>query len=187
MTIFNWIISGILLENVVLYKFLGTCPFLGVSKNKNNALGMGLAVTFVITLSSIICFIVYKFILIKFDMIYLKTIIFILIISSFVQIIEMVMKKSFPLLHKSLGIYLPLITTNCAVLGIATITSNYSFFHMLVYSFASGIGFLVVLYVFSSIRQKLSMSPIPKNFKDIPIALITASILAMIIFRFSGV
>ena len=158
-----------------------------ISKNKNNALGMGLAVTLVITLSSIICYFVYRFLLIKFDMIYMKTIIFILIIATFVQIMEMVIKKRFPSLHKSLGIYLPLITTNCAVLGVATISSNYSFFHMLVYSFASGIGFLIVLYVFSSIRQKLSLSPVPKSFKDIPIALITASVLAMIIFRFSGV
>ncbi len=187
MTIFNWIITGILLENVILYKFLGTCPFLGVSKNKNNALGMGLAVTIVITLSSIISWLIYKYLLVKLDMIYMKTIIFILIIATFVQILEMVMKKIFPSLYKSLGIYLPLITTNCAVLGLATITSNYTFFHMLISSFTSGIGFLLVLYIFSSIRQKLDISPVPKSFKDIPIALITASILAMIIFRFSGV
>jgi len=187
MTIFNWIITGILLENVVLYKFLGICPFLGVSKNKNNALGMGLAVTIVITLSSIISWFIYKYILIKYDMIYMKTIIFILIIASFVQILEMIIKKVSPNLYKNLGIYLPLITTNCAVLGLSTITSNYSFFHMFVISFTSGIGFLLVLYIFSSIRQKLEISPIPKSFKDLPIALITASILAMIIFRFSGV
>ena len=105
MTIFNWIITGILLENVILYKFLGTCPFLGVSKNKNNALGMGLAVTIVITLSSIISWLIYKYLLVKLDMIYMKTIIFILIIATFVQILEMVMKKIFPSLYKSLGIY----------------------------------------------------------------------------------
>ena len=187
MTIFNWIISGILLENVVLYKFLGTCPFLGVSKNRNNALGMGIAVTAVITISSIISWLIYKYILFKFNMLYMKTIIFILIIATLVQIIEMIIRKISPKLYKSLGIYLPLISTNCAVLGVATIVSNYSFLHALISSFASGIGFLLVLYIFSSIRQKLESSPIPKSFKDLPIALVTASILAMIIFRFSGV
>ena len=118
---------------------------------------------------------------------YMKTILFILIIASFVQMLEMIIKKISPKLYNSLGIYLPLITTNCAVLGIATISSSYSFMHCLIYSFASGIGFFIVLYVFSSIREKLEMSPVPKSFKDVPIALITASILAMIIFRFSGV
>ena len=113
--------------------------------------------------------------------------VFILIIATFVQILVMVMKKIFSSLYNSLGIYLPLITTNCAVLGLATITSNYTFFHMLISSFTSGLGFLLVLYIFSSIRQKLDISPVPKSFKDLPIALITASILAMIIFRFSGV
>ena len=187
MNIFSWIINSILIENVILSRFLGTCPFIGVSNNKKNALGMGLAVTIVITLSSILSWIIYKYVLIKFNMIYLKTIIFILIIATFVQILEMIIKKISPSLYENLGIYLPLISTNCAVLGVATIISNYSFFHALVTSFASGIGFLFVIYVFSSIRVKLNNTNIPKAFNDIPIALVTASIMAMIILRFSGV
>lgn len=187
MNIFNWIISAILIENVILSRFLGTCPFLGVSKDKKSALGMGLAVIIVITLSSTISWLIYKFLLVKLNLIYMKTIIFILVIASFVQMLEMIMKKLTPELYKGLGIYLPLITTNCAVLGIASIVSNYSFFHMLVTSFASGIGFLLVIYVFSSIREKMDASLIPFPFKGIPIAFITASIMAMIIFRFSGV
>lgn len=187
MEIFSWIINGILIENVILSRFLGTCPFIGVSKNKDSALGMGLAVTIVILLSSILSWITYHFILVPFKMIYLKTIVFILIIASFVQMLEMIIKKIAPSLHKSLGIYLPLITTNCSVLGIALIVANYSFFHLIVISFASGIGFLFVIYIFSTIRQKIEDANIPKCFKDIPIALITAGIMAMIINRFSGV
>jgi electron transport complex protein RnfA len=117
----------------------------------------------------------------------MKTIIFILVIASFVQMIEMIMKKITPTLYKNLGIYLPLITTNCAVLGIATIVSNYSFLKSLVVSFASGLGFMFVIYIFSTIREKIDNNNIPKNFKGIPIAFITASIMAMIILRFSGV
>jgi len=187
MNIFSWIISAILIENVILSRFLGTCPFLGVSKDKNSALGMGLAVVVVITLSSILSWVIYKYLLIKFDLLYLKTIIFILLIASFVQMLEMIMKKISPKLYRGLGIYLPLITTNCAVLGVASIVSSYSFFKALVFSFSSSLGFLFVIYIFSTIREKLDNAPISKNFKGIPIALITASIMAMIILRFSGV
>lgn len=187
MTIFSWIINAILIENVILSRFLGTCPFLGVSKDKKSALGMGLAVVIVITLSSILSWVIYKYLLVKFDLLYLKTIIFILVIASFVQMLEMIMKKVSPSLYKELGIYLPLITTNCAVLGIASIVSSYSFLKALIISFASGLGFLFVIYIFSTIREKLDISPISSNFKGIPIALITASIMAMIILRFSGV
>lgn len=187
MNIFNWIISGILIENVILSRFLGTCPFLGVSNKRQNALGMGLAVTIIMTLSSLICFFINKFVLIKFDLVYMKTIIYILVISSFVQMIEMIIRKVNPSLYKNLGIYLPLITTNCAILGIATIVSNYSFIKAFVIAFSSGLGFLFIIYIFSSIREKMDYSPIPISFKGIPIALITASIMAMIIFRFSGV
>ena len=187
MSIFNWIISGILIENVILSRFLGTCPFLCVSNKKDSALGMGIAVTLIMTFSSIICFLIQKFILIKFELTYMRTIIFILVIASFVQMIEMIIKKINHNLYKSLGIYLPLITTNCAVLGIATIVTNYSFFKAFVISFSSGLGFLFIIYIFSSIRSKMDNSPIPNSFKGIPIALITASIMAMIIFRFSGI
>lgn len=187
MNILNWIISGILLENVILSKFLGTCPFIGISKNKKNALEMGIVVMIIMTISSILSWFIYKYILIKFDLLYMKTIIFVLIISSFVQMIEMIIKKISPILYSNLGIYLPLITTNCAVLGIATSVCNYSFIHALITSFASGIGFLFTIYIFSSLREKLDYAPIPKSFKGVPIALITASIMAMIIFRLSGV
>ena len=187
MTIFSWIISAILIENVILSRFLGTCPFLGVSKDRKSALGMGLAVVIVITLSSIISWIIYKYLLIKFDLLYLKTIIFILVIASFVQMLEMIMKKITPTLYKELGIYLPLITTNCAVLGVSSIVASYTFFKALIIAFSSSLGFLFVIYIFSTIREKLDNSSISSNFKGIPIALITASIMAMIILRFSGV
>ena len=187
MNIFSWIINAILIENVILSRFLGTCPFLGVSRDKKSALGMGLSVVIVMTLSSTLSWIIYKYLLLKFNLVYMRTIIFILVIASFVQMLEMIMKKITPSLYKSLGIYLPLITTNCAVLGIATIVSNYSFIKSLVVSFASGLGFLFVIYVFSTIREKLDNNDIPNNFKGIPIAFITASIMAMIILRFSGV
>ena len=187
MKIFSWIISAILIENVILSRFLGTCPFLGVTNDKKSSLGMGITVTIVMTLSSIISWLIYKYILIKFDLLYLKTIIFILVIASFVQMIEMIIRKISPKLYKKLGIYLPLITTNCAVLGIASIVASYTFIKALIVSFASGVGFLFVLYIFSSIREKIESSDVPKRFKGIPIALITASIRAMIILRFSGV
>jgi len=150
-------------------------------------MGMGLAVVIVMTLSSVLSWIIYKFLLLKYNLVYMRTIIFILVIASFVQMLEMIMKKITPALYKGLGIYLPLITTNCAVLGIATIVSNYTFIKSLIVSFASGLGFLFIIYIFSTIREKLDNDYIPKNFKGIPIAFITASIMAMIIFRFSGV
>ncbi len=187
MNIFSWVLNAILIENVILSRFLGTCPFVGVSKDKKNALGMGLAVVIVMTLSSLLSWIIYNFLLLKLNLVYMKTIIFILVIASFVQMLEMIMKKITPTLYKSVGIYLPLITTNCAVLGIATIVSNYSFLKSLVVSFASGLGFMFVIYIFSTIREKIDNNNIPKNFKGIPIAFITASIMAMIILRFSGV
>lgn len=186
MNIFSWIINAILIENVILSRFLGTCPFLGVSKDKKSAMGMGLAVVIVMSLSSTISWLIYKFLLVKFDLVYMRTIVFILVIASFVQMLEMVIRKIAPTLHKGLGIYLPLITTNCAVLGVATIVSNYTFVRSIIVSFASGLGFLFVIYIFSTIREKLENSNIPNNFKGIPIAFITASIMAMIISRFSG-
>ena len=188
MQILQWILSAILIQNVILSRFFGTCPFLGVSKSKESAVGMGLAVTFVITMAASVAWLLYKYVLVQFDLIYMKTIVFILVIASLVQILEMFIKKFSPGLYRSLGIYLPLITTNCAVLGLASIVSNadYTFFHAVVYSFGSGVGFLFVIYIFSVLRQKMETSPIPEGFKGIPIALITACLMAMIVARFAG-
>jgi electron transport complex protein RnfA len=179
--------SAIIIQNVILSKFLGICPFLGVSKSKKSALGMGIAVIFVITVSSILAWVLYKYVLVKLEMVYMKTIVFILVIASLVQIIEMFLKKFSPSLYKALGIYLPLITTNCAVLGIATLVaeSNYTFLEMFTFSFASSVGFLLVIYIFSTIREKLNR--MEGVMKDIPIALITAGLMAMIFARFAGV
>lgn len=181
--------SAILLQNVVLSRFLGICPFMGVSGKTESSVGMGLAVVFVMTIAAVVSWLLYTFILVEFNMVYMRTIVFILVIASLVQIIEMFIKKFSPSLYKSLGIYLPLITTNCAVLGIATIVASddYTFLTALVYSFASGLGFLFVMYIFSTLREKMNNSPIPAAFKGIPIALITAGIMAMIFARFAGV
>lgn len=180
--------TAILIENVVLSQFLGTCPLLGVSGKRDSALGMGLAVVFVITLSSVVSWLLYTYVLVQFNMEYMRTIIFILVIAGLVQIIEMFIKKVSPGLYRSLGIYLPLITTNCAVLGLATIvaTPDYTFLTALVYSFASSVGFLFVIYVFSTIRERIAKGNVPTAFKGVPIALITAGILAMIFSKFGA-
>ena len=181
--------SAVLIENVVLSRFLGICPFLGVSKKRSSAIGMGLAVVFVITLSSIVCWLLYTYILAAFDMVYMKTIVFILVIASLVQIIEMFVKKVSPSLYKALGIYLPLITTNCAVLGVASsvTTGEYNFLNCVVYSFGSAVGFLFAMFIFSTLREKMDRANVPAAFKGVPIALITAGIMALIFSRFAGV
>ncbi len=181
--------SAVLIENVLLSRFLGICPFMGVSSKRSSAVGMGLSVVFVITLSSVISWALYNYILVAFEMVYMKTIIFILVIASLVQIIEMFVKKVSPPLYKSLGIYLPLITTNCAVLGMATIVGSeeYTFLTALVFSFASAVGFLLVMYIFSTLREKIDNGNVPKAFKGVPIALISAGIMAMIFAKFAGV
>lgn len=181
--------SAILIENVVLSRFLGICPFLGVSKSRESAVGMGLAVVFVITLSSLVSWLLYTYVLTVFDMVYMKTIVFILVIASLVQIIEMFIKKVSPTLYKSLGIYLPLITTNCAVLGVASTvaSSDYTFLTAFVYSFASAIGFLFAMFIFSTLRDKTENTPVPAPFKGVPLALITAGIMALIFAKFTGV
>lgn len=176
-------------ENVILSQFLGICPFLGVSKKRSSALGMGLAVLFVILLSSIVTWTMYQYVLLALDLAYLRTIVFILVIAALVQMVELIIKKISPSLYKALGIYLPLITTNCAVLGVAilNIDKDHTFLEMLVYSGFIALGFLFVMYLFSMIREKLDYSPVPKAFKGIPIALIVAAILAMIFARFGGI
>ena len=178
--------TAIVIENVLLYRFLGVCPFLGVSRKRSSALGMGLAVIFVITISSIVSWLLYTYILVPFEMVYMRTIIFILVIASLVQSIEMFIKKISPSLYRAVGIYLPLITTNCAVLGTAknVIAKKFNFLETFVFSFATAVGFLFVIYIFSTLRSKIARGDIPKAFQGIPIALITAGILAMIFAKF---
>ncbi len=178
-------ISAILINNIVLSQFLGICPFLGVSRKKDSAIGMGLAVMFVILGASILSYLLYHFVLDPLDIEYMNLISFILVIASFVQFTEMFIKKYSPSLYKSLGIYLPLITTNCAVLyvALANITSGYDFMEMITYSIAVPFGFMLVLIIFSYIREKLDIAPIPKAFKGNPVALIVAALMAI---AFSG-
>lgn len=183
------LVSSILLENVLLSQFLGVCSFLGVSKSKKNAVGMGISVVAVIFIATIVTWLIYNFVLVKFDLVYLKTIIFILVIASLVQMIEIIIKKFVPSLYNALGIYLPLITTNCAVLGVAlkAVQNDLSFGAMLIYSLGSGLGFLLVMFIFSTIREELDKRNVPKAMKGIPIALVVASILAIIFSRYVGI
>lgn len=182
-------ISAVLINNIILTKYLGVCPFLGVSKSVKSAIGMGLAVIFVIFSSSIITYGLYYSVLVPFNMEYLDLITFILIIASLVQFVEMVIKKFSPPLYKSLGVYLPLITTNCAVLGTAllNIREGYNFIEMLVNSIAVPIGFLLIMVIFATIRERLELSETPKYFKGNAISLITAALMAMIMLGFAGV
>lgn len=181
--------AAFLTENVILYRFMGICPFLGVSKKKSSAIGMSVAVIFVIVLSTIVTWLLYHYVLKPLDLVYLRIIVFILVIASLVQIVEMIVKKFIPSLYRSLGIYLPLITTNCAVLGVATlvINNNYNFLEMLLFSFFSGLGFLFVMFIFSSLRERIDEEKVPAGFKGIPIALITAAALAVIFARLGGI
>lgn len=189
MELFSIVISALITQNIVLSQTLGICPFLGVSKKTNSAVGMGLAVTFVITLASVICWIIYKFMLFPLEIEYLQTIIFILIIACLVQLLDIMLKKFSPTLYNSLGIYLALITTNCAVLGTANavITNGYGLLYTFVYSFCIGVGFLLALVLMAGVREKQERAPLPKSFRGFPIALITAAIMAMAFLGFRGV
>lgn len=188
MTLINLFITSILTQNIVLTKFLGICPFIGTSDKEKNAVGMGLAVMLVVTISSLITYGLYYYVLVPSDTIYLKTVMFILVIASCVQIMEIVLKSFIPSLHKALGLYLPLITTNCAVLGtvLLNINNQYSLVETLVFSIGSSLGFTLVLYLFASIRERLETSNIPESFKGYPIALITAAIMALLFTRYGG-
>ena len=182
------LVTSSLINNVVLSQFLGLCPFLGVSKKTNTALGMGLALTFVITLSSAVCGLIYKFILIPLDMGYLQTIVFILIIAMLVQFVEMVLKKYMVSLYKALGVYLPLITTNCAVLGVAllNVQSDYNIVQGVVNGFATAIGFTIAIVIMAGIREKMYYNDVPESFKGMPIVLIMAGLMAIAFTGFSG-
>ncbi len=182
-------ISAVLINNIILTKYLGVCPFLGVSKSVKSSFGMGLAVIFVIFSSSIITYGLYYQVLVPYKMEYLDLITFILIIASLVQFVEMVIKKFSPALYKALGVYLPLITTNCAVLGTAllNIREGYNFSQMLVNSIAVPIGFMLVMLIFATIRERLELANTPKHFKGNGISLITAALMAMVMLGFAGV
>lgn len=183
------IISSILINNFIFARFLGICPFMGVSKKIESSIGMGMAVTFVMTLASGVTWLINKFILVPYHIEYLRTIAFILIIASLVQFVEMAIEKLSPNLYKALGVFLPLITTNCAVLGVAIINigENYNFIEAITNGFAGALGFTLALIILAGIRERLEYSDVPASFKGIGIAFITAGILAMAFMGFSGI
>ncbi len=182
------VISGILTNNIVLNQSLGICPFLGVSKKTQSAVGMGLAVTFVITIASCVCWLLYTYVLDMLSIGYLSTIVFILVIASLVQLLDIVLKKLSPSLYSSLGVYLALITTNCAVLGTANsvISQGLDFFQTLMTGVSIGLGFTVALILMAGIREKQALYDIPRPFAGFPIALVTAGIMSMAFYGFSG-
>jgi electron transport complex protein RnfA len=182
------IISAVFVNNVILARFLGICPFLGVSKKVDTSIGMGMAVIFVLTVAGVVSWMVFTFILAPLGIEYLQTISFILVIASLVQLVEMIIQKSSPTLYQSLGIYLPLITTNCAVLGVAIINiqEGYTFLQTLVFSLGSSVGFALALTLFAGIRDRLALADIPRPFRGMAIALITAGLLSLTFMGFSG-
>lgn len=187
--LFTIILSAVLVNNFVLHYFLGICPFLGVSSRYESAIGMGMAVTFVMTLTATICWILYHFILVKLNIVVLEYVLFILVIASLVQMVEMFIKKYSPPLYESLGIYLPLITTNCAILGLALfmVLFKYTFIQSVFFGFSAGIGFSLVLVLMAGIREELRFVDIPRIFAGASITLITASLLALTFMAFSGI
>jgi electron transport complex protein RnfA len=187
-SLFVILISAILVNNFVLSRFLGICPFLGVSKKVDTSLGMGMAVTFVMTMAGIITYFVNVLILEKLGIEYLQTIAFILVIASLVQLVEIVLQKVSPALYQALGVFLPLITTNCAVLGLAllNIQFNFGLLQVVAHSIGAALGFTLAIVLFAGIREKLELSDVPKAFKGFPIALITAGLMAMAFMGFTG-
>lgn len=182
------LLSAVLVDNFVLSKFLGICPFLGVSKKLSPAIGMSGAVIFVMTIASAVTWAIYDFLLVRYELEYLKTIAFILVIASLVQFVEIVLKKFVPSLYRALGIYLPLITTNCAVLGVALINidKGYNFAKAITYGFSAGLGFTLALVLFAGVRERLEQCDIPESLKGFPISLIAASLVSVAFFGFQG-
>lgn len=198
MVYFLIIISAIFVNNIVFSQFLGICPFLGVSKRINTAVGMGAAVTFVLTLATIVTYLLQKYVLAAFGLEFLQTILFILVIAALVQMIEIVLKKMSPSLYQALGVFLPLITTNCCILGVAILVADGTWAAKVpgaeanllqgtVYAFATAVGFALALVLFAGIREQLAMNKVPKAMEGTPIALLTAGLLAMAFMGFSGV
>ena len=183
------LMAGVLINNYVLQQFLGICPFLGVSKKLNQATGMGVAVTFVMLCATAVTWPIFTYALVPLKLEYLQTIVFILVIAALVQFVEIVLKKFIPSLHKSLGVYLPLITTNCAVLGVTinNIKAEYNFVQSMISSLGVGLGFLLAMVLFAGVRSRIENCPSPKCFKGVPITLVAASIVALAFFGFAGV
>ena len=186
-TLLGILLSAVLTENFILVKFYGICPFLGVSKKIDTALGMGMAVTFVMALASAACYVV-NLLLVELNLQYMQTVAFILVIASIVQVVEMFLKKAVPALYKALGVFLPLITTNCAVLGVVLVNvqEGYDFLQSVINGAAGGIGFTVAIVLFASIRERVDKTDCPKAFKGVPITLIAAGLLALAFMGFSG-
>jgi electron transport complex protein RnfA len=183
------LLSAVLVNNYVLRQFLGICPFLGVSKKLNQAVGMGIAVTFVMLLATAVTWPIQTFVLNNLGLQYMQTIVFILVIAALVQFVEIFLKKFIPALHKSLGVYLPLITTNCAVLGVTinNIKDSYNFLESMVSSLGCGLGFMLAMVLFSGVRSRIDESDIPEHFKGLPATLIAASFVSLAFFGFEGI
>ena len=187
-TLLSITLGAILVNNFIFSQFLGCCPFLGVSKKVDTAVGMGIAVTFVMGLASAVCYVVDQFILGPLGLDYMQTVAFILVIAALVQFIEMFLQKSMPALYTALGVYLPLITTNCAVLGVVllNVQNKYNFIESVVYGITGGLGFLLAIVLFASIRERLVFAEYPKGWDGFPIALVTAGLMALAFMGFSG-
>ena len=183
------LMSGVLINNYVLQKFLGICPFLGVSKKVNQAVGMGVSVIFVMLCATAVTYPIQTYLLAPLKLEYLQTLVFILVIAALVQFVEIVLKKYVPALHKSLGVYLPLITTNCAVLGVTlnNISDGYNFVESMISSLGVGLGFLFAMVLFAGVRSRIENCPSPKCFRGVPITLVAASIVSLAFFGFAGV
>jgi len=183
------IVSAVLVNNVVLIQFLGVCPFLGVSKKLSTAVGMGLAVTFVLTISTIFTYLCYFYILLPLGIDFLKVIASVLIIASLVQMVEIILKKASPMLYQALGVFLPLMSTNCVILGLVLIVMQYEYSLIMgvVYATATGLGFALAMVLFTSLREHMEFAEIPKKMQGVPIALVTAGILAMAFMGFAGI
>ena len=182
-------VGAALVNNVVLSQFLGLCPFLGVSKKINTAAGMGGAVIGVITISSAICSLIYEYILTPLDLVYLNTIVFILVIAALVQFVEMLLEKTSPALYEALGVYLPLITTNCAVLGVAltNVQNEFDLLESVVAGLGTSVGFTIAIVIMAGIRERIEFNDVPESFKGMPIVLITAGLMSIAFFGFSGI
>ena len=187
-SLFSIALGAILVNNFIFSQFLGICPFMGVSKKVDTALGMGMAVIFVMGVASAVCWPINKYLLVANGPDFMQTVTYILVIASLVQFVEMFLQKAMPSLYQALGVYLPLITTNCAVLGVVlqNTQNNYSFIESLVYGITGGIGFLIAIVLFASVRERLEFSECPKSFEGFPIALVTAGLIALSFMGFSG-
>ena len=187
-SLFTIALNAILAENFILVKFMGICPFMGVSKKQDTALGMGIAVTFVMGIASAATWAVNEFLLVPLNLVYMQTVVFILVIAALVQLVEMFLQKAVPALYQALGIYLPLITTNCAVLGVVllNVPHNDNFISSVVYGITGGLGFLLAIVLFASIRERLVFADYPKCWDGFPIALVTAGLMALAFMGFSG-